>query len=120
LTGLLFFLGEIILEIRRAGAVAAIANPNINNTGLKLPATSPTKVAKKPVGEYKNLCTFNDHFLIKLSFSSYPDFVYIIYKLEYHKKIQISDASDRNHKSDGFHPFLVNSFPYIANTCQHL
>ena len=60
-TGLLLLFGEIILDKIRAGAVATIANPNISNTGLKLPATSPTKVAKKPAGEYKNLCTIQDH-----------------------------------------------------------
>jgi len=34
LTGLLFFLGEIILEINSAGAIATTANPNINTTVL--------------------------------------------------------------------------------------
>ena len=60
-TGLLFRLGAIILDNNRMGAVATIANPNIRTTGLKLPAISPTKVAKKPFAEYKNLCTFTDH-----------------------------------------------------------
>jgi hypothetical protein len=68
LTGLLLRLGAIILDSIRAGAVATIANPNINRTGLKLLATSPTKVAKKPTGEYKKLCTFLDHFTLKSSF----------------------------------------------------
>jgi len=34
LTGLLRFLGEIILEITNAGAIAATANPNINTMAL--------------------------------------------------------------------------------------
>ena len=33
-TGLLFFLGESILEMTRAGAIAAMAKPNINTTVL--------------------------------------------------------------------------------------
>jgi hypothetical protein len=52
----------------RAGAVAIIANPNISRTGLKLLATSPTKVAKKPTGEYKKLCTFLEHFSLNQVF----------------------------------------------------
>jgi len=76
LTGLLLRLGAIILDSIRAGAVATIANPNINRTGLKLLATSPTKVAKKPTGEYKKLCTFLDHFTVKSSFSRLEIFLY--------------------------------------------
>ncbi|MDE1764229.1 MAG: hypothetical protein KGH88_08285, partial [Thaumarchaeota archaeon] len=46
----------------REGPVATTANPNISKTGLKLLAASPTKVANKPIGEYKNLCTLCDHY----------------------------------------------------------
>lgn len=52
-TGLLFFLGAIILEINNAGAVAATANPNISKMGLKLPATSPTNLASNPTNYIK-------------------------------------------------------------------
>jgi hypothetical protein len=61
LTGLGVRLGAIILERIRVGPVATIANVNNNKIGLKLLAASPTKVANKPVGEYKKLCTFYDH-----------------------------------------------------------
>ncbi|SHO44468.1 hypothetical protein NSIN_20350 [Nitrosotalea sinensis] len=61
MTGLGVRLGAIILDRIRVGPVATIAKVNNNKIGLKLPAASPTKVANKPVGEYKNLCTFYDH-----------------------------------------------------------
>lgn len=61
LTGLGVRLGAIILERIKVGPVATIANVNNNKIGLKLLAASPTKVANKPVGEYKNLCTLYDH-----------------------------------------------------------
>jgi hypothetical protein len=61
-TGLGVLLGAIILDRINAGPTATIANVNIIKTGLKLLAASPTKVANKPFGEYKKLCTLFDHY----------------------------------------------------------
>jgi hypothetical protein len=61
LTGFGVRLGAIILERIKVGPVATIAKMNNNKIGLKLLADSPTKVANKPVAEYKNLCTLYAH-----------------------------------------------------------
>lgn len=61
-TGLGVLLGAIILDKINAGPTAIIANVNIIKTGLKLLAASPTKVATKPFGEYKKLCTLFDYY----------------------------------------------------------
>ena len=60
-TGFGVRLGAIILERIKVGPTATIENVNNNNIGLKLLAASPTKVANKPVVEYKNLFTLFDH-----------------------------------------------------------